>query len=59
MKVLLKTLLETLIFFLAFTLVVYIFNHKIDWKMILIGTILNLDFNIVLNWLSSRSEKRK
>ena len=56
MKALPKTLLETFIFFIAFTLVVYIFNHEIDWKLILIGTILNLDFNIVLNWISSKDK---
>ncbi len=59
MKPLVKTLIATLVFFLTFLLVSFLFEHTINWKLIIIGTILNLDFNIILNWISNKSDKSK
>ena len=59
MSTTLKILLETFLFFILFLLVTIIFNDDINWKMIIIGTILNLDFNIILNWISSKDKNKK
>ncbi|MBQ9298187.1 MAG: hypothetical protein IJ223_04020 [Clostridia bacterium] len=58
MKFLTKSLVETVIFFILFTLITFIFDHDINWKLIIIGTIVNLDFNLILNWMSEKKEKK-
>lgn len=57
MKVLMKSLIETVVFFILFTLVVFLFGDEMDWKIIIIGTIINFDFNILLNWMSAKRGK--
>lgn len=57
MKILIKSLIETVVFFILFTLVVFIFGDEMDWKLIIIGTIVNFDFNILLNWMSAKRGK--
>ena len=57
MKVLMKSLIETVVFFILFTLVVFLFDDEMDWKIIIIGTIINFDFNILLNWMSAKRGK--
>ena len=57
MKILIKSLIETVVFFILFTLVVFIFGDEINWKLIIIGTIVNFDFNILLNWMSAKRGK--
>ena len=57
MKILIKSLIETVVFFILFTLVVFIFGDEINWKLIIIGTIVNFDFNILLNWMSAKKAK--
>lgn len=59
MSTLAKILLETFLFFILFLLITLIFDNSINWKMIIIGTILNLDFNIILNWISSKNKANK
>ena len=59
MSTLAKILLETFLFFILFLLITLIFDNSINWKMIIIGTILNLDFNILLNWISSKDKSNK
>ena len=57
MKILIKSLIETVVFFILFTVVVFIFGDEINWKLIIIGTIVNFDFNILLNWMSAKKAK--
>lgn len=59
MSTLAKTLLETFLFFILFLLANILFDSSINWRMIIIGTILNLDFNIILNWISSKNKTNK
>ena len=59
MNTIIKILLETLLFFLSFLLITFLFDNNINWRMIIIGTILNLDFNIILNWISSKNKDNK
>jgi hypothetical protein len=59
MSTLVKILLETLLFFLFFVLLTFLFDKEINWKLIIIGTIVNLDFNIILNWISNKDKSNK
>ncbi len=59
MKPLMKTLVATTLFFITFLLISFLFDHNINWRLIIIGTILNLDFNIILNWISSKDKNNK
>lgn len=59
MSSLAKILIATLVFFLTFLLLSLLFDHEINWKLVIIGTILNLDFNILLNWISSKDKNNK
>ena len=59
MSSLAKILIATLVFFLTFLLLSLLFDHEINWKLVIIGTILNLDFNILLNWISNKDKNNK